>query len=129
MWTSGYPVVVVVVSLIRFFTGIFALTLDFVLYRFQKQSELNDSDPSDFHMALEEAVLADRGFTEKLIQDINIAAGNPAYDESVLRWVQEATGSNHDHDYLSDQASVYKCLQRTIYFIFNSDRRLPFNIC
>ncbi|KAH7543867.1 hypothetical protein JRO89_XS15G0035600 [Xanthoceras sorbifolium] len=67
--------------------------------KFQEQSELSDCKPGDFQMALEEAFLADQGFTEKLIQDINMAAGNPTYDESVLRWVQEATGSNPDFDY------------------------------
>ncbi|GAY64534.1 hypothetical protein CUMW_234320 [Citrus unshiu] len=72
--------------------------VDFV-DRFQEQSELNDCKPSDFQMALEEAFLADQGFTEKLIQDINMAAGNPTYDELVLKWGQEATGSNQDLDY------------------------------
>ncbi|KAJ0044707.1 hypothetical protein Pint_05025 [Pistacia integerrima] len=76
--------------------------------RFQEQSELIDYNPSDFQMALEEAVLADQGFIEKLMHDINMAAGNPTYDESALRWVQEATGSNQDLDYpFSNQASVY----------------------
>ncbi|KAK0600093.1 hypothetical protein LWI29_011538 [Acer saccharum] len=67
--------------------------------RFQEQSELSYCKPSDFQMALEEAFLADQGFTEKLIQEINMAAGNPTYDESVLRWVQEATGLNQDLDF------------------------------
>ncbi|KAJ7959332.1 Histone-lysine N-methyltransferase [Quillaja saponaria] len=67
--------------------------------RFQGQSELNDCcKPSDFQMAMEEAFLADQGFTEKLIADINMAAGNISYDESILRGVQEATGSNQDAD-------------------------------
>ncbi|XP_022736343.1 histone-lysine N-methyltransferase ATX4-like isoform X2 [Durio zibethinus] len=72
--------------------------IDF-LDRFHKQPELDRCKPSDFQLAMEEALLAEQGFTEKLIHDINIAAGNPAYDESVLRWVQEATGSNQDQDY------------------------------
>lgn len=60
-------------------------------------------------MATEEAFLVEQGFTEKLIADINMAAGNPMYDESLLRGVQEATGSNHDLDYqFVDQASSPK---------------------
>ncbi|XP_031268774.1 histone-lysine N-methyltransferase ATX5-like [Pistacia vera] len=75
--------------------------------RFQEQSELIDYNPSDFQMALEEAVLADQGFIEKLMHDINMAAGNPTYDESALRWVQEATGSNQDLDYPFSNQGVF----------------------
>ncbi|XP_044504293.1 histone-lysine N-methyltransferase ATX5-like isoform X2 [Mangifera indica] len=67
--------------------------------RFQQQSELIDCNPSDFQMALEEAVLADQGFIEKVMNDINMAAGNPTYDESTHCWVQETTGSNRYLDY------------------------------
>ncbi|KAB5524117.1 hypothetical protein DKX38_021866 [Salix brachista] len=70
--------------------------MDFV-DRFQEQSELDDIN-GDFQMAFEEAYLAEQGFTEKLIQDINTASGNPLYDESVYRCLQEATGSNQDQD-------------------------------
>ncbi|KAH1037930.1 hypothetical protein J1N35_039673 [Gossypium stocksii] len=69
------------------------------LDRFHEQPELARCKPSDFQLAMEEALLAEEGFTEKLMDDINIAAGNPAYDESVLRWGQEATGSNQDLGY------------------------------
>lgn len=72
---------------------------------------MNDCKPSDFQMALEEAFLADQGFTEKLIQDINMAAGNPTYDESVLKWSQEATGSNQDLDYLFINKACFPILQ------------------
>ncbi|XP_022763913.1 histone-lysine N-methyltransferase ATX5-like isoform X2 [Durio zibethinus] len=72
--------------------------IDF-LDRFHEQPELNRCKPSDFQLATEEAFLAEQGFTEKLMHDINITAGNPTYDESVLRWVQEATGSSQDQDY------------------------------
>lgn len=69
---------------------------------------MNRCKPSDFQLAMEDAFLAEQGFTEKLLHDINIAAGNPTYDESVLRWVQEATGSNQDQDYnLPNQASYF----------------------
>ncbi|PON72089.1 43kDa postsynaptic protein [Parasponia andersonii] len=66
--------------------------------RFQGQSELNDCVPCDFQMAIEEAFLAEQGFTEKLIADINMAAGNVTFDVSILRGAQEATGSNQDPD-------------------------------
>ncbi|MBA0600671.1 hypothetical protein Gorai_003874 [Gossypium raimondii] len=76
------------------------------LDRFHEQPELAGCKPSDFQLAMEEALLAEEGFTEKLMDDINIAAGNPAYDESILRWGQEATGSNQDLGYcLPNQAS------------------------
>ncbi|KAJ8751913.1 hypothetical protein K2173_000659 [Erythroxylum novogranatense] len=69
--------------------------MDFV-HRFQDQSELESGKPDDFQTAIEEAFLAEQGFMEKLIQDINMAAGNSTYDDSVFRWVQEATGSNQE---------------------------------
>ncbi|MBA0725888.1 hypothetical protein Golax_001751 [Gossypium laxum] len=78
------------------------------LDRFHEQPELAGCKPSDFQLAMEEALLAEEGFTEKLMDDINIAAGNPAYDESILRWGQEATGSNQDLGYcLPNQASCF----------------------
>lgn len=80
------------------FRFIFCSWAIFFVIRFQGQSELNDCKPCDFQMAIEEAFLAEQGYTEKLIADINMAAGNPAYDESILRGVQEATGSNQDPD-------------------------------
>ncbi|PRQ60412.1 putative histone-lysine N-methyltransferase transcription regulator PHD family [Rosa chinensis] len=76
--------------------------------RFREQSELGNCKPCDFQMATEEAFLVDQGFTEKLIADINMAAGNPVYDESVLRGVQEATGSNHDLDYQFVDQDIYR---------------------
>ena len=54
--------------------------------------------PNEFQIAIEEAFLAERGFTEKLIADINMAAGNTIADEFLFRGTQEATGSNQDPD-------------------------------
>lgn len=79
---------------------------------------MNDCKPSDFQMALEEAFLADQGFTEKLIQDINMAAGNPTYDESVLKWGQEATGSNQDLDYPFFNKACFPMLQSFLNLFF-----------
>ncbi|KAG5233727.1 histone-lysine N-methyltransferase [Salix suchowensis] len=82
--------------------------MDFV-DRFQEQSELDDCKRGDFQMAVEEAFLAELGFTEKLMQDINTAAGNPIFDESVYRWLQEATGSNQDLEFHSpNQDMIWK---------------------
>ncbi|KAF4380411.1 hypothetical protein F8388_024704 [Cannabis sativa] len=67
--------------------------------RFQGQSELSKCVPCEFQMAIEEAFLAEQGFTEKLIADINVAAGNVTYDVSILNGVVEDTCSNQDpHD-------------------------------
>ncbi|KAJ1376915.1 Zinc finger, PHD-type [Sesbania bispinosa] len=62
--------------------------------RFQGQSELSFYNPSDFQMAIEEAFLADQGFTERLTADINAAAGNAGFDDTVLKSFQEVTGPN-----------------------------------
>lgn len=86
--------------------------------RFQGQSELNDFVPCDFQMAIEEAFLAEQGFTEKLIADINMAAGNVTYDVSILRGVQEATGSNQYPDgHFRNQAS---CLEVSCLLLVNN---------
>ncbi|XP_027339578.1 histone-lysine N-methyltransferase ATX5 isoform X2 [Abrus precatorius] len=62
--------------------------------RFQGLSELSDYNPSELQIAVEEAFLAEQGFTEKLIADINTAAGNNGYDDSILKAFQEVSGSN-----------------------------------
>ncbi|XP_050387772.1 histone-lysine N-methyltransferase ATX4 isoform X2 [Argentina anserina] len=76
--------------------------------RFKEQSELGNCKPCDFQMATEEAFLVEQGFTEKLLADINMAAGNPVYDETLSRGVQEATGSNHDLDYHFVDQDIYQ---------------------
>ncbi|XP_024024188.1 histone-lysine N-methyltransferase ATX4 isoform X1 [Morus notabilis] len=77
--------------------------------RFQGQSGVNDCAPCDFQMAIEEAFLAEQGFTEKLIADINMAAGNATYDESILRGFQEVTGSNQDQDLFDKKKDTRPC--------------------
>lgn len=75
------------------------------MFRFQGQSDLNDCKPCDFRTAIEEAFLAENGFIEKLTEDINVVAGKPNYLECT-RGIQEATGSNQDQEWDSqDQAS------------------------
>ncbi|TKY55983.1 Histone-lysine N-methyltransferase ATX4 [Spatholobus suberectus] len=67
--------------------------------RFEGQSELGCYNPSEFQMAIEEAFLADQGFTEKLIADINAAAGNTGCDDFILKGFQEVTASNQKAEY------------------------------
>lgn len=90
----------------------FVLTRVYAWSRFQEQSELIRCKPCEFPMAMEEAFLAENGFTEKLIADINIAAGNTICDETIqLRGIQEATGSNQDLDcHNANQASCIPVL-------------------
>ncbi|KAK2973586.1 hypothetical protein RJ640_023236 [Escallonia rubra] len=53
------------------------------------QTDLNDSKPSDLRSAIEEAFLAEQGFTEMLMVEINAAAGNFGYLGAIPRRVQE----------------------------------------
>ncbi|RVX14626.1 hypothetical protein CK203_011878 [Vitis vinifera] len=66
-----------------------------VIFKFQRQGDLNDSKPSDFRLAIKEAFLVENGFVEKLMEDIIVVVGKPNYFEST-RGIQEATGSNQD---------------------------------
>ncbi|KAL7003602.1 hypothetical protein U1Q18_004753 [Sarracenia purpurea var. burkii] len=76
--------------------------------RFQGQTELNDSKPSDLRSAIEEAFLAENGFTEMLMVEINAAAGNLEYLESIRGGVQEATDSNQDQECNTHKKDVFK---------------------
>lgn len=86
------------------------LVLNSYLFRFQEQSELQGCNPGDFQKALEEAFLADQGFTEKLMHDIHMAAGNPTFNDSFYRWIQETAASNQDRtNNAPSQASLSAC--------------------
>lgn len=81
--------------------------------------------PNEFQIAIEEAFLAERGFTEKLIADINMAAGNTIADEFLVRGTQEATGSNQDPDCHSPpkrtsciRVLLFYILPITVFFIY-----------
>jgi len=84
-----------IISHFSLWNGFLLTRRDVSWFRFQGQSELSFYNPSDFQMAIEEAFLAERGFTEKLIADINTAATSNGYDDSILKAVQEVTRSNH----------------------------------
>ena len=61
---------------------------------------------SNFHKAIEEGFLAENGFTETLMKEINMAAGDSACVDSNSRGMQEATGSNQYQELRhSNQAS------------------------
>ncbi|OVA11323.1 PWWP domain [Macleaya cordata] len=66
--------------------------------RYQGQTQLYRSKPSDFRMAIEEAFLAENGFTEMSIEGMDTIAGQPASHKSIPRGIQEATGSNQDQE-------------------------------
>ncbi|KAI5657685.1 hypothetical protein M9H77_26478 [Catharanthus roseus] len=65
---------------------------------FQGQTLLNDSKPSALRSAIEEAFLAENGFNEMLMVEINAAAGNLEYIQSLTRGVYEASDSNQDQE-------------------------------
>ncbi|EPS64360.1 hypothetical protein M569_10421, partial [Genlisea aurea] len=64
--------------------------------RFQGQTELNDSKPSELRSAIEEAFLAENGFSEMLMVEINAAAGRSDYLCSISRGVFEDSDSAQD---------------------------------
>ncbi|KAJ8573133.1 hypothetical protein K7X08_009644 [Anisodus acutangulus] len=67
--------------------------------RFQGQTKLYGSRPSDFHMAMEEAILAENGYTNKSPETEHETS--PATNDS---GVEEATGSNQELEFcFSDQ--------------------------
>ncbi|XP_059629056.1 histone-lysine N-methyltransferase ATX4-like [Cornus florida] len=76
--------------------------------RFQGQTYLKESKPGDLRSAIDEAFLAEQGFTEMLMVEINAAAGNLDYLESFPRGVQEATDSNQDQECDSRNQGVLK---------------------
>ncbi|KAL0886631.1 hypothetical protein Bca101_010614 [Brassica carinata] len=76
--------------------------------RFQEQSELRGCNPGDFQMALEEALLADQGFTEKLMQDIHMAAGKFLFAWGFLFRVYSLMVIETEFTYLQDMLKKYR---------------------
>ncbi|XAR71636.1 Histone-lysine N-methyltransferase [Bertholletia excelsa] len=66
--------------------------------KFQGQTKLDDSKPSNLRSAIEEAFLAEHGFTEMLMVEINAAAGNLDYLKSIRGGVRKANDSVQDHE-------------------------------
>ncbi|KAH7682321.1 Histone-lysine N-methyltransferase protein [Dioscorea alata] len=75
------------------------------LDRFQGQTQLHKSKPSDFRMAIEEAFLAEHGFLGTCLDEGNTAC-QPAYHQSVPRGIQEATDSNQEQECQSQIQAV-----------------------
>ncbi|CAL5364551.1 unnamed protein product [Camellia sinensis] len=103
--------------------------------RFQGQTDLNDSKPSDLRSAIEEAFLAEHGFTEMLMVEINAAAGNLGYLESIHGGVQEVTGSNQDqecniHNQASDvlkKKETWSCESCGLNILLKSSNKMKFS--
>ncbi|KAF5960066.1 hypothetical protein HYC85_001275 [Camellia sinensis] len=103
--------------------------------RFQGQTDLNDSKPSDLRSAIEEAFLAEHGFTEMLMVEINAAAGNLGYLESIRGGVQEVTGSNQDqecniHNQASDvlkKKDTWSCESCGLNILLKSSNKMKFS--
>lgn len=109
-----------------------------VIFRFQGQVELSYYSPSDFQAAIEEAFLADRGFTERLIADINLAAGNTGYDETFSKGMHEAAGSKYAGSHFPHQVSLqvlfnfrgtYCCCSDHVSYLWDTLERMMTYMC
>ncbi|KAL7002378.1 RING-type E3 ubiquitin transferase [Sarracenia purpurea var. burkii] len=72
------------------------------LDRFRGQTQLYGSKPIDFKMAIEEAFLAESGYTE-----LGLGTEQEAYPAKNLIEIQEATGSNEDQECCSHSQDAY----------------------
>lgn len=81
------------------------------MFRFQGQTNLNDSTPSDLRSAIEEAFLAENGFIEMLMVEINAAAGNLDYFQSLPRGAFEVSDSNQDQECNSPSQARFRVTQ------------------
>lgn len=66
--------------------------------RFQGQTQLHKSKPSDFKMAIEEAFLAEHGLADILINRMSLSALQMDHYTSIPKGVQEATDSNQEQE-------------------------------
>lgn len=85
------------------------------MFRFQGQTELNDSKRDDLRYAMQEAFLAEEGFSDMLMVEIYAAAGNfENFDAlSLIMGNEEIRCSDEGHKCnTQEQASVFsrKCL-------------------
>ncbi|KAJ8638789.1 hypothetical protein MRB53_015483 [Persea americana] len=78
--------------------------------RFQGQTQLYRNTLCDFRMAIEEAFLAEHGFSgAQLAEETSAVAVQRAYHQSLSRGIQEATDSNQDHEcHSQSQAGLEK---------------------
>lgn len=71
------------------------------MFRFQGQTKLHGSKPSDFHLAIEEAILAESGYENKAEEDKQETLPVTNNEEA-----EEATGSNQELGYAVQEASL-----------------------
>ncbi|KAK9121966.1 hypothetical protein Syun_019583 [Stephania yunnanensis] len=84
--------------------------------RFQGQTQLHKSKPSDFRMAIEEAFLAENGFADMYIGNTSIIVGQSDYNKCNPGGIVEATDSNQDQEcHSQNQASVAKFLSPSLF--------------
>lgn len=57
---------------------------------------MNDRNPGNLRSAIEEAFLAENGFNEMLMIELNAASGNTDYLRSVSGGVCETSDTNHN---------------------------------
>ncbi|XP_020674118.1 histone-lysine N-methyltransferase ATX4 isoform X1 [Dendrobium catenatum] len=74
------------------------------LDRFQGQTQLYRSSPSEFRMAIDEAFLAEHGFLGAEVDEMS-SGGQMENSQSMPRGIQEATDSNHDLECQSQMQS------------------------
>lgn len=79
----------------------------FLFNRFKGQKQLHKSKPSDFQMAIEEALLAEDGYV-----DASVGSMLMALREADVSGMPDASTSNQDLDYYSDKVTFLR-----IYFI------------
>lgn len=71
-----------------------------LVFRFQGQTKLHGSKPSDFNMAIEEAILAENGYANSAMK-----AGQETSPATNYGEAEEATGSNQESECTIQQAS------------------------
>ncbi|KAI0492617.1 hypothetical protein KFK09_026893 [Dendrobium nobile] len=72
------------------------------LDRFQGQTELYNSKPSELRLAIEEAFLAEHGFMGMEVDGMDMSRLHTYPRDTFYGEFQEATGSNHDQECLQD---------------------------
>ena len=71
------------------------------LFRFRGQTQLYKSKPSEFQLAIEEALLAENG-----ILDTSFGTDKITSSEAYPREIQEATTSNQEEEYYSQNQAI-----------------------
>lgn len=78
----------------------------FYWFRFQGQTDLYGSKPSEFRVAIEEAFLAEHGLAERLQVDITVATGSHACTEPFPSGLDGAADLYQGQEYWYTQCKV-----------------------